>query len=221
MLGSSPALERLRRSYAKALGQPTAASASSAPVIQPQTAWEHCDLGRAYLRDGEHARASREFQRAVDLRPQDFWPNFYQGLCAYKLGRFEEAFNAFRVCISLAENPAECYFNRALAYESLGRNDEAIRDYTRALKCDSKLTGAALNRGILHFSAGRHAEAEANLSAALETASGRTDLGMVHYNRALVRLARNDRLAGLADLKAASDCGYAPARDLAQRLARQ
>ena len=140
-------------------------------LLEPRTAWEHCDLGRAYLRDGEHARAALQFQQAVDLRPQDFWPNFYQGLCAYKLGRFEDALNAFRVCISLADNPAECYFNRALAYEALGRTDEALRDYTRALQCDDRLTGAALNRGILHYAAGRYADAAADLGRALATAS--------------------------------------------------
>ncbi len=103
LLGTGPALERLRLAYERALGRPSASGERAGALAEPRTAWEHCDLGRAFLRDGENARAVLEFQQAVDLRPQDFWPNFYQGLCAYKLGRFEEALNAFRVCISLAE----------------------------------------------------------------------------------------------------------------------
>jgi eukaryotic-like serine/threonine-protein kinase len=218
LLGSGPALERLRRAYGKDLGKPVAAGDAATSLLEPQTAWEHCDLGRAYLRDGEHGRASVQFRQAVDLQPQDFWPNFYQGVCAYKLGRFHEALSAFRVCISLADNPAECYFNRALAYESLGQSDEALRDYTRALQHDEKLTGAALNRGILHYAAGRYAEAAGDFSRALATAPARERRGVIHYNRALVSLARGDRPAALADLKAATECGHAGARELYQRL---
>ena len=218
LLGSGPALERLRRAYGKALGLPIASGGAATLPLEPRTAWEHCDLGRAYLRDAEYARAAEQFQQAVDLRPQDFWPNFYQGLCAYKLGRFEEALSAFRVCIALAGNPAECYFNRALAYESLGQSDEALRDYTRALQCDEQLTGAALNRGILHYAAGRYPEAAADLGRALATASGREARGVIHYNRALVEIACYDRPAALSDLKAARDCGHAQARELYDRL---
>jgi serine/threonine protein kinase/tetratricopeptide (TPR) repeat protein len=217
-LGSGPALERLRRAYEKALGRPTATGGAATFLLEPQTAWEHFDLGRAYLRAAEYPRAAEQFQQAVDLRPQDFWPNFYQGLCAYKLGRFEDALNAFRVCISLADNPAECYFNRALAYEALGRTDEALRDYTRALQCDDGLTGATLNRGILHSAVGRYSEAAADFGRALAKASGREPRGVIHYNRALVELARDDRAAALSDLKAATAYGHAQARDLCDRL---
>ena len=218
LLGSAPALERLRRAYGKALGRPIASDGAASLSLEPRTAWEHCDLGRAYLRGAEYARAAEHFEQAVDLRPRDFWPNFYQGLCAYKLGRFEEALNAFRVCIALADNPAECYFNRALVYESLGRSEEALRDYTRALQCDAQLTGAALNRGILHYTRGHYSEASADLGRALATASGREARGVIHYNRALVEIACKERPEALSDLKAARDCGNAQARELYDRL---
>ncbi len=57
LLGSGPALERLRRAYAKALGRPDAPASDAALLLEPRTAWEHCDLGRAYLRDGQIDRA--------------------------------------------------------------------------------------------------------------------------------------------------------------------
>jgi eukaryotic-like serine/threonine-protein kinase len=218
LLGSGPALERLRRGFGKASGHATASSATAAVSMEPRTAWEHCDLGCAYLREGEHALAAEQFQQAVDLQPRDFWPNFYQGLCAYKLGRFEEALMAFRVCIALAQNPAECYFNRALTYEALGRNDKALFDYTRALHCDNRFTGAVLNRGILHYNARRYSEAADDFRRALDTAPGREIRGLIHYNRALVELARNNRSAALAALELASDDGHAQARELRRRL---
>jgi serine/threonine protein kinase/tetratricopeptide (TPR) repeat protein len=220
VIGSGPALERLRRALGKALRRTAAPGATATAPLEPRTAWEHCDLGCAYLREGEHALAARQFQQAVDLQPRDFWPNFYQGLCSYKLGRFEDALSAFRVCIALAQDPAECYFNRALTYEALGRNDQALLDYTRALHCDDRLTGAALNRGILHYNARRYSEAAADLERAMATASGREICGLIQYNRALVELACNNRPAALAALKMATDCGHAQARELYDRLER-
>ncbi len=217
-LGPGPALERLRRAYGKALGRPDVSATGATLPLEPRTAWEHCDLGRFYLRDREFDRAAEQFQQAVDLRPQDFWPNFYQGLCAYKLGHFEDALDAFRVCVALAQHPAECYFNRALAYEALGRTREALHDYTRALEHDDQLTVAALNRGILHYHAGRYSEAGADLDRAHATTSSPELRGVILYNRALIKLARNDRPAALADLEAAKSNGHAQARDLATRL---
>jgi eukaryotic-like serine/threonine-protein kinase len=213
-LGSGPALERLRRNYGEALGR----FPSGAGEIEPRTAWEHCDLGRACLRDGELRRANEHFGRAVDLRPQDFWPNFYQGVCTFKLGRFEEALDAFRVCISLARHPAECYFNRALTFEALGRTSEALHDYTRALECDSRFAGAALNRGVLHYRAGHYAEADDDLRRALAMTATGEARGVVHYNKALVALARDDRAAALIELEAAHGYGHAQARELSDRL---
>ena len=105
LLGRSPGLERLRRSHREALGWPAESDGTAIDQLTPRSAWEHCDLGRAYLRDGEHTLAARQFRQAVNLRPQDFWPNFYQGLCAYRLGQFQDALTAFRVCISLAAKP--------------------------------------------------------------------------------------------------------------------
>jgi hypothetical protein len=41
---------------------------------------------------------------------------------------------------------------------------------------------------------------------------------VIRYNWALVELARDDRPAALAELRAARDCGHAQARDLYDRL---
>ena len=60
--------------------------------------------------------------------------------------------------------------------------------------------------------------AAADLGRALATASGREARGVIHYNRALVGLARDDRPAALVDLKAARDYGHAQARDVYDRI---
>ncbi len=184
----------------------------------PRTAGEHFELGKSYLRSREFSKAAEQFRLGLGLRPQDFWLNFYEGLCAYRLGRFDESVSAFRVCIALAPDSAECYFNRGLAFGSLGRIEEAIEDYTRALRWNPSLTSASLNRGILRYQAGHLNEATIDLEQALRSARSLADLGRIHYNLALIDMARKDRPTALSNLKLAEDYGHEAARDLRARL---
>ena len=78
------------------------------------------------------------------------------------------------------------------------------------MRRDPALTEAALNRGRLSYHEGRLDAAAADLRHALTTASSRGVLGIIHYNLALVDLARGDRPAALSNLKAASNFGYEP-----------
>jgi serine/threonine protein kinase/Flp pilus assembly protein TadD len=217
LLGPSPSLQRDRLAYAKALGL---ANSSSRPSTEPQSAWEHYDLGRSYLRSGALERAAEQFQLGLDLRPQDFWLNFYQGLCAYRLGRFDPAVHAFRVCIALSPETAECYYNRALAYQALGQLDSSLADYNRALELNRMLPDAALNRGIIHYRQGRYDDAVTDLELARSTTSSRTVLGVIHYNLALVHQARGDRKAAASSAQAALMLGNHDARELSRRLGR-
>jgi tetratricopeptide (TPR) repeat protein len=215
LLGPSPALQRDRHAYAKALGL---ANSSSRPTVQPQSAWERYDLGRSYLRSGKLERAAEQFQLGLDLRPQDFWLNFYQGSCAYRLRRFEEAVNAFRVCIALAPESAECYYNRALAYQALGRLDRSLADYDQALRRNRLLIDAALNRGIIQYRQGRYPEALTDLELARSNTSSPTVLGVIHYNLALVHLARGDRKSAASNIQSAVTLGTQDAQELGRRL---
>jgi tetratricopeptide (TPR) repeat protein len=146
--------------------------------------------------------------------------SFYEGLCEYRLGRFDGAVNAFRVCIALSPETAECYYNRALAFQALGQLDRALTDYNRALSLHPRLTDAALNRGILHYRQGKHADAIADLDLALTTTSSPATRGVIHYNLALVHLARRDREAASANIRSALRFGNLDAQELGRRLDR-
>jgi tetratricopeptide (TPR) repeat protein len=216
--GPSSALNRERRAYTRALGWP---DPSHGPEPAPQSAWEHYDLGRFYLRSGLVQEASAEFQHTLERRPQDFWPNFYQGLCAYRLRQFDDAVAAFRTCIALRPTSAECFYNRALADDARGQVRQAFRDYSRALELNPGLTVASLNRGILSYKAGRHEDAIADFNRALRTGSAPETIGRIHYNLALAHLTRGDRAAALASAEAAVNSGYGKARDLRDSLRRR
>ena len=162
--GPSRRLDRLRRSMTGTTGGPDWPR-KAGPA--PESALDHYDVGRSYLRARAFPEAALEFQRVLDLRPQDFWPNFYQGLCAYRLAQFHDALSAFRTCTALAPGSAECYYNRALAADALGRREPAVRDYSRALDLDPGLAPAALNRGIIAYENGRIDDAVTDLRRAL------------------------------------------------------
>jgi Flp pilus assembly protein TadD len=214
--GHSPALSRERRTYARALGR---IDRSPGPELAPQSAWEHYDLGRSYLRSGSLHEADAEFQRTLELRPQDFWPNFYQGLCAFRLGQFDVAAAAFRTCTALAPGTAECYFNRGMADEALGRSEVAYRDYSRALELEPGLMAAAMNRGILSYKAGRADAAVTDFQRALRSAGpDQRAIGRIHYNLALAHSARGDRMEARASAEAAIHAGYRDARELRDSL---
>ncbi len=161
------------------------------------------------------------FEQALAERPQDFWPNFYAGICAYRLGRFDDAHAAFRICVALAPESAECYFNRARAAEAMARWDEARRDYSRALLLDPNLTQALLNRAVLAYKNGQCDEAIADLRRALGSAAGAAVKSQVHYNLALVQLARGDRAAAFTSAREAAKRGGKEAAALLDRLRRE
>jgi serine/threonine protein kinase/Tfp pilus assembly protein PilF len=213
--GPSPAVDRERWELAQPRG-PTRPAPE--PLRAPQSAWEHDELGRSYLRSGFLEQAAAEFRKALDLRPQDFWPNFYQGHCAYELKDYATAEAAFRTCIALVPASAECYFNRGRASDALGKPREAFQDYSRALELNPQLAPAALNRGILSYKAGRPDRAIDDLERASRANADPDLAGRIHYNLALAQLSRGDRQAARASVQEALRSGYLPAGELREKL---
>jgi tetratricopeptide (TPR) repeat protein len=204
LFGRSPALDEERRLFG--LSQTQTAPRGRPPGPQAEataaTAWEHCALGRCFLRSGNLERAARELGQAVRLEPQGLWPNFYQGLCAYRLGRYADAVAAYSVCIGAAPEPAGCFYNRALGFEALDQTEQALQDYDQALRLDPNLAVAALNRGMLHYRAKRYAAAITDLQRARELG---VDPAIVAFDLALAHLACGERGAALDNLRQTLD----------------
>lgn len=221
-LPPSPLLCRARQAHARALGLDYVARAAGrrAAELIPQTAWDHQAAGLSLLRSGEVELADVEFRCALERRPQDFWPNFYRGICAFRLRRYEDAVGAFGICVALAPESAECSYNLARARQALGEAGPALQDYDRALRLDPTMSAAALNRGLLHFQQSRHEDATADFKRALDHGA---DPAIIHYNTALVELARGDPQAAEANLRRAlrSNPGHGEARELSDRLHRE
>jgi tetratricopeptide (TPR) repeat protein len=218
LLGPSAVLYRERRVHAEALGMAKVAreAARLAATLPPRTAWEHYAFGRSLFEAGELEAAIAELDQALDLQPRALWTNVLRGRCAFHLGHPEEAALAFTACITLAPENAGFFYNRGLAYAQWGRLDLALRDYDHALRLDPHLGSAALNRGLLHHEAQRYALARTDLERA--RALG-VDPATVHYNLALVYLAKANRAAAAASVREALE--YNPDHREARQLQEQ
>jgi len=201
-LGSNPVLDQVRQTHMHALtgSESPPAVPSRAHDAAPLSVWEYDSLGRHLLHNGELGAAAVELQLALNEAPQAFWPNYHLGVCLYRQELYEEALNFFYVCVALEPTSAECFYNRGLAHTALDRVDEAINDFDRALRLEPHFAVAALHRAVLYGQGGRLELAAADLKRA---AADGADPGEVHYQWALLHVARNDRQAALADLREA------------------
>jgi serine/threonine protein kinase/Tfp pilus assembly protein PilF len=213
-LGPSCVLYQERRAHALALRRAELAEEAERGLVSmpPANAREHVALGQAYFLADEPRLALRALDCALELQPGALWPTFYRGCCASRLGQHDEAVVAFSVCLALAPDKAWCFCNRGLAYFEWGRLDQAQRDLDRALQLDPSFAAAALGRGALHHRAGRHEQALADLNLAARSG---LDTAALHYNLALVQLARGERAVALAC------AARAVQRDSAHRQAHQ
>jgi arylsulfatase A-like enzyme/Flp pilus assembly protein TadD len=103
---------------------------------------------------------------------------------------------------ALALRPSARNFHRELAtlYESEARFDAAARLYAELLETEAATTGLLIDRGAALARSGRSEEAERDYRSALALDP---DLPEVHYNLALIALARSDDASAEAGLQRA------------------
>jgi tetratricopeptide (TPR) repeat protein len=227
-LGPSPVLRGEHKILTDALGLKPDPGKPEGPDTSslPQTSWEHCARGRAFLQTEKLQAAAREFQEAIRLEPGGLWPNYYAGMCAYRLGHSKKALQAFNVCVGAANYgtskpvQAQILFDRALANSGTGADRDALEDYNRALESDPSLGKAALNRGLIYFKFKKYQSAIDDLNLAL--AKG-VPPAVIHYNQALIYNAQNKREAALTSARRALEFepGHKDAQALLKQLTRQ
>jgi Tfp pilus assembly protein PilF len=106
----------------------------------PLTASEHIMLGETYIKQGDHERAAREFEAAIQQDPQYVPALIALGNLAFESRAWDDAESHYQNALDLSPDNPVVANNLAMVHLSKGeRLDEAERLARHALKQDTHL----------------------------------------------------------------------------------
>ena len=146
--------------------------------VTTNNARAHDQLGVIYAQRGEIARASTEFQLALQASPDPsderfIEPNLGRSLAAQ--GKVAEAVPHLLRAIQYQPDQAEFRHQLALAYVGLDRRDEALAAWREAVRINPNYEEAYFGMAIVLAGAHRNAEAIQALQEVLRINPSRTD----------------------------------------------
>lgn len=105
----------------------------------------HTNRGILYMRQGNNARALKDYQRSLDLMPSLQEAKVNLGAALYNLKRYPEALVALNEGLGTESIEARAigYYNRGLTHEKLGDIQSAYEDFRRALEAKPEFPQAA------------------------------------------------------------------------------
>ncbi len=151
------------------------------------------NLGVALKASGDIDQAAACYAKTIALQPRHAMCLFNLGVLHADEKRFEEALAYYRRALEAQPAYAEAAFNAGVASRNLGQLDEAVQWFERALVLHPQHAGALHNLGATQHELGRLDAADACYRHALTT---NPDNPQVHYNLALIALARGDYARG-------------------------
>lgn len=170
--------------------------------VAPQTARARNNLGSAYLRRGEIARAEEELEAAVQIKPDFAIAHGNLGKSALDRDDLERAERELQTAVRLKADEMIPHLWLGTVLVRMGRVPEAEQQFRAALAKAPYDAYAHNNLGVLFVKDGRTAEAEAAFRAALAR--------MPDLSEAQQNLARLQRLRGSGGLTVESVRGAVP-----------
>lgn len=144
-----------------------AAGCASSDLTRAQLSDEYANLGTGFLESGDHERAIRYLERAVELRPAAGHARF--NLAAAYLAAGDTASASAHLDTLLAANPdnSRALQLQAESYQQGGRWGDALTAYGRLLVVQPRHAAARFNSAILLWSLGDEPAAAVQLRALL------------------------------------------------------
>ena len=123
------------------------------PTHRQLTEAEICNTqGIAYSENGEHARATVSFDKAIELQPDYTNAHYNRGIAYMRKGEVDNALADYSGAIQFERNYAEAYNNRGIAYQKKCEIIYAVQDYSTAIGLNPELVEPYANRGSLYLS---------------------------------------------------------------------
>src|SRR5205085_2244605 len=113
------------------------------------------NLGWELSRQGEHEKALRSGQLALNMDPKELTAYLEMAFAYEGLDRPDDAIASYRQALALGPTRAETYFTLGCRLEEAGQRAEATAMYRDAVRLDAHHFGAHTNLGRTLLSEGR------------------------------------------------------------------
>ncbi|MBW2233014.1 MAG: sulfatase-like hydrolase/transferase [Deltaproteobacteria bacterium] len=157
------------------------AACERALEITPVYGPAHANLGLAYRRKGDLARAEQVYRNGIERAPG--YAALYQNLAQLLLrqGREEEAAATFERAALLDPDNAVVLANLAVYHIKIGRSDSARLLLTRAVQVDPDYAFAHKQLGVLSLAEQDKSRAQFHLARSLALDPSQPDAGMIRF----------------------------------------
>ena len=118
------------------------------------------NLGNTYGNLGQHNKAIKNYQKAIELNPE-ITPLAYfnMGTSYALLGENDKAIKNYQKTIELNPKYALAYHNLGYIYDDLGQYDKAKKNYEKSIKLDPEYAAAYYNMGLSYVNKGQYDKA--------------------------------------------------------------
>jgi tetratricopeptide (TPR) repeat protein len=140
-------------------------------TVQPQSAVAQLSLGQLFEEEGDLARATEHYRRAVAAWPQDERVHTNLGRILVRQGRLDEALPYFERAVGLRPT-SETHLRLGRTLVARGRLADGIAHYHEALRFRPDSPGIHYTLGLALAAAGRLAEAVEHYRTALRLEPG-------------------------------------------------
>ncbi len=139
---------------------------------EPASAEPYFYLGTGYATLGQRARATANYEKAIQKDPQYAESHYNLGLVLLDAGDFTRSLEAFKQAISLQPAFADAHAAAGLAEARLGHPDRTIAHYREAVRLDPLNTVALNNLALIEMQAGDRDRARAYFQQVLAIRPG-------------------------------------------------
>lgn len=135
-------------------------------AADPKSANAYYNMGFAYDKKGDTAKAISNFSKAIEIDPTLADAYYNRGFAYYKKGNFDEAIADYNKVIEVAPDSADAYYGLGLVYSQKGDLDKAILEYTEAIKVRPTFALAYDARAVAHVTKKNYISALADVNKA-------------------------------------------------------
>ncbi|MCX6117590.1 MAG: tetratricopeptide repeat protein, partial [Proteobacteria bacterium] len=114
----------------------------SSVKLSPTLSEGYKGLGSVYLRQKEYEKATKAFEKALDLEKRDIPTLNSLGMSYIKQGLFDEGIKRYLMALAIDNQDPRVLFNLGLAYEEKGTLSAAVDSFRRAIAADPSMEKA-------------------------------------------------------------------------------